>query len=47
MKRILIVSQHFWPEPFRINDIVEGFIEDGLKGRCFMRSAELSGRKMV
>lgn len=31
MKRILIVSQHFWPEPFRINDIVEGFIEDGLE----------------
>ncbi len=29
-KRILVVSQHFWPEAFRINDIVEGFIEDGL-----------------
>lgn len=31
MKRILVVSQHFWPEPFRINDIVEGFIQDGLE----------------
>lgn len=31
MKRILVVSQHFWPEPFRINDIVEGFVEDGLE----------------
>ena len=31
MKRILVVSQHFWPEPFRINDIVEGFLEDGLE----------------
>ena len=31
MKRILVVSQHFWPEPFRITDIVEGFVEDGLE----------------
>lgn len=31
MKRILVVSQHFFPEPFRINDIVEGFVEDGLQ----------------
>lgn len=31
MKRILVVSQHFWPEPFRISDIVEGFVEDGLE----------------
>lgn len=29
-KRILVVSQHFWPENFRINDIVEGFLQDGL-----------------
>ena len=28
-KRILIVSQHYWPESFRINDISEGFIERG------------------
>lgn len=28
-KRILVVTQHFWPEPFRVNDLVEGFIEDG------------------
>lgn len=28
--RILVVTQHFWPENFRINDIVEGFLEDGL-----------------
>lgn len=31
MKRILVVSQHFWPEPFRINDIVEGLLEGGLE----------------
>ena len=46
-KRILVVTQHFWPENFRINDIVEGFLADGLevdvlcglpnypKGECF------------
>jgi len=28
-KRILVVSQHFWPEAFRINDICDGFIEKG------------------
>ena len=26
-KRILVVSQHYWPESFRINDIVDGFLE--------------------
>lgn len=29
-RRILVVTQHFWPENFRINDIVEGFLADGL-----------------
>lgn len=29
-KRVLVVSQHFWPENFRINDIVEGFLESGI-----------------
>lgn len=28
-KRILVVSQHFWPETFRINDICDYFIEKG------------------
>jgi len=28
-KRILIVSQHFWPETFRVNDICDGFVEKG------------------
>lgn len=28
--RILVVTQHFWPENFRINDIVEGFLQDGI-----------------
>ncbi len=27
--RILIVSQYFWPEEFRINDIAEGLVERG------------------
>ncbi len=31
MKRILIVSQHFWPENFRITDICHGFIEKGIQ----------------
>lgn len=30
-KRVLVVSQHFWPEDFRINDIVEGFMADGIE----------------
>ncbi len=30
-KRILVVAQHFWPENFRINDIVEGFMERGVE----------------
>lgn len=30
-KRILVVSQHFWPENFRINDMVEGFLQDSLE----------------
>ncbi len=29
-KKILVVTQHFWPESFRINDIVEGFLQDGI-----------------
>lgn len=29
-KRILIVSQHYWPEPFRVNDMVEGLLADGI-----------------
>ena len=28
--RILVVTQHFWPENFRINDFVEGFLQDGI-----------------
>ena len=29
-KRILVVTQHFWPENFRVNDIVAGFVADGI-----------------
>ena len=28
-RKILIISQYFWPENFRINDIAESFNEDG------------------
>lgn len=28
-KRVLVVSQHFWPETFRVTDMCEGFIENG------------------
>ena len=28
-KRILVVSQHYWPENFRITDICAGFAADG------------------
>lgn len=30
-KRILVVSQHYFPENFRINDIVDGFLADGIE----------------
>jgi glycosyltransferase involved in cell wall biosynthesis len=29
--KILVSSQHFWPEDFRINDLVQALIERGLK----------------
>lgn len=29
-KRLLVVTQHFRPENFRINDIVDGFLADGI-----------------
>ncbi len=29
-QRVLIVTQHFWPENFRINDIVQGFVAKGI-----------------
>lgn len=28
-KRILVISQHYYPETFRITDICEGFVQDG------------------
>jgi len=31
LKRILVVSQHFWPESFRINDICDSFVEHGFE----------------
>ena len=30
-KRVLVVSQHYWPENFRITDICKGFLEDGIE----------------
>ncbi|NLW79533.1 MAG: glycosyltransferase family 4 protein [Ruminococcaceae bacterium] len=30
-RRILVVSQHFWPENFRISDIVAGFVGDDIE----------------
>ena len=31
MMRILIVSQYFWPEGFRINDVVKSLVEKGIE----------------
>ncbi len=31
VKRLLVICQHYWPEDFRINDIVEGFVEAGVE----------------
>ncbi len=30
-KRLLVIAQHYWPEEFRINDIVAGFVESGVE----------------
>lgn len=30
MKRILVISQHYWPENFRITDICKGFVSHGI-----------------
>lgn len=30
-RKLLVVTQHFYPENFRINDIVEGFLADGIQ----------------
>lgn len=30
-KRILVVGQHFWPEQFRVNDIVDFMLDEGLE----------------
>ena len=30
-KRILVISQHFWPENFRISDIATGFVENDIE----------------
>ena len=30
-KRILVVSQHYWPENFRITDICEAFVQRGIE----------------
>ena len=30
-KTILVVSQYFWPEEFRVNELVIGFQEKGYK----------------
>ncbi len=31
VKRLLVICQHYWPEEFRINDIVAGFIDSGVE----------------
>lgn len=30
-RRVLVVSQHYWPENFRINDVVDGFVDHGIE----------------
>ncbi|MEG2659337.1 MAG: glycosyltransferase family 4 protein [Oscillospiraceae bacterium] len=31
MSKILVISQHYWPENFRITDICEGFVQNGIE----------------
>ena len=54
-QRVLVVTQHFWPENFRINDIVEGFecedteilnIGDSVRARRIIDGTD-AGRHMV
>ena len=28
-KRVLVISQHYWPENFRVTDLCRGLVEDG------------------
>lgn len=30
-KKILVISQHYWPENFRVTDLCEGFVERGIE----------------
>ena len=46
-KRVLVVTQHFWPENFRINDIVEGFLADGLEVDVLCGLPNYPKRRMV
>ena len=31
MSRILVVSQHYWPENFRVTDLCEGLVAQGIE----------------
>lgn len=42
---ILIISQYFWPENFRINDLAQGFIERGHKVTVLTGSPNYPGGK--
>lgn len=58
-KHVLVVSQHFWPETFRINDICDYLVEEGAqvdvlcgipnypKGQFFNGYGLLSNRKQI
>lgn len=46
-KRVLVVSQHYWPENFRITDICKGFLEDGIECDVLCGLAELPQGRMV
>ena len=46
-KHILVVSQYFYPEPFRINDICSEWVKRGYQVTGTDRNSKLSTRKIL
>ena len=45
--RILVVSQYFWPENFRINDLVNEWVLRGHQVTVVERQADAAMRKQL
>ena len=47
MSRILVVSQHYWPENFRVTDLCEGLVAQGIEVDVLLWIAQLSHGQFV